>query len=122
MNVMTKLSFTRDPNSGYWANGEYYGYQLRNDGTARKPVWLLQVRRVVETAGVRHQLGSEVLHCWTVRFDNLAEAKAVVQHFEDDPRHDMFAAQTKYWREVTLPRQQAITAEYDAMIARRGQS
>ena len=110
-----KLTWKRDPYSGWWAYGQDLGYQLLREDR----IWLLNVRRVVETAGVRHTLGQDIIYELRVRFDTLPEAKAVVQNFEDDPRNDMHNAKMKYYDEIVKPKLDAIVAEYDAMIANR---
>lgn len=108
-----KLTWKRDRYSGHWAYGDTYGYQLLREGKT----WLLNVREVLETAGVRHTLGQPIHYDLRQRFDTLAEAKTVLQFFEDDPRHDMYEAVREYHRTVTQPKIDAILAEYDARIA-----
>lgn len=110
-----KLIWKRDKYSGHWAYGTDLGYQLSRDGKR----WRLTVRRVAVTGGVRHTLGQETLHIFTEWFDTLAEAKTVLQFFEDAPSYDMHKAIMRYHAEVTQPRIDRIRAEYDALLQAR---
>lgn len=98
---MSGLAWRRDPNSGWWAYGEAYGYQVARVADLVGIVlgcepggqgWILRVREVAETAGVRHTLGREPIHFWTRRFDTLRAAKRAVEIFDADLEKDMHSA------------------------------
>jgi hypothetical protein len=60
--MSTKLTFRKEAAGRYFATDDTYQYALAaHSGRSRSGRWLLQVRKLTETAGVRHALGQPVI-------------------------------------------------------------